>query len=172
MSRVGIVMIAVFLSSSAYAIDCQANIPQKRSGHWSYRIIDGHICWYAGKAMISKSVLRWPAVKAQPVPREPEPVTRETKVASREAQPVGRETKLASREAQPAAREPLGASREAQPASAEAQSNQRELVPVSQEPTGSIVVDQFEARWRKLAPEVKWLAPAAKWPVAQWPLAK
>jgi hypothetical protein len=157
-SRVGIVMIAVFLSSSAYAIDCQANLPQKRSGHWSYRIIDGRNCWYAGKAMISKSLLRWPAAKAQPVSRDPEPVARETKVAARDAQPAPREAQ--------------GASREVQPASGDAQSNQRGLEPVSQEPTGSIVVDQFEARWRKLAPEVKWLVPAAKWPVAQWPLGK
>jgi hypothetical protein len=165
-------MIAVFLSSSAYAIDCQANLPQKRIGHWSYRIIDGRKCWYAGKAMISKSMLRWPAAKAQPISHDPEPVTRETKVASRNMQPATRETKVASREVQPAVREAQGAPREVQPGSGEAQSTQRELAPVSQEPTGSIVVDQFEARWRKLAPEVKWLVPAAKWPVAQWPLAK
>ena len=136
MSRVGIIMIAVFLSSSAYAIDCQADLPSKRGGHWSYRLIDGRKCWYQGKAMISKSLLRWPA-KAQPV--------------SREAPPVPREVQSASREVQPAS---------------------HALEPVSQELTGSIVVDQFEARWRKLAPEVKWLVPAAKWPVAQWPLAR
>jgi hypothetical protein len=140
MSRVGIVMIAVFLSSSfsssAFAVDCQANIPSKRGGHWSYRIIDGRKCWYSGKPMMSKSLLRWPA-KAQPVSREaPNP---------REAPPVARVAQ--------------------QPAS-------RELQPVSQELTGSIVVDQFEARWRKLAPEVKWLVPTAMWPMAQWPLAR
>ena len=172
MSRVGIVMIAVFLSSNAYAIDCLANLPQKRTGHWSYRIIDGRKCWYAGKAMISKSMLRWPAAKAQPLSRDPEPVTREAKVAAREGQPAARDTKLALRDTQPAVREAQGASRDVQPASGEAQSNQRELEPVSQEPTGSIVVDQFEARWRKLAPEVKWLVPTARWPVAQWPLVK
>src|SRR6266508_1466488 len=122
MSRVGIVMIAVFLSSSAYAIDCQANLPQKRTGHWSYRIIDGRKCWYAGKAMISKSLLHWTAAQAQPASRDAEPVSRKEKSVSGEAQP-------ASREAPPA---------------------QRELEPVSQELTGSIVVDQFEARWRKL----------------------
>jgi hypothetical protein len=30
-------------------------------GHWSWRRIDGRKCWYAGKAQISKSLLRWPA---------------------------------------------------------------------------------------------------------------
>jgi hypothetical protein len=28
---------------------------------WSWRLIDGRKCWYAGKTVISKSMLRWPA---------------------------------------------------------------------------------------------------------------
>jgi hypothetical protein len=36
-------------------------------GHWSWRLIDGRKCWYAGKAVIAKSSLRWAAVaRAQP----------------------------------------------------------------------------------------------------------
>jgi hypothetical protein len=140
MSRVGIVMIAVFLSSSfsssAYAVDCQTTITSKRGGHWSYRIIDGRKCWYLGKPMMSKALLRWPA-KAQPVSQVVPPVSREAPARALAAQPAS-----------------------------------RELQPVSQELTGSIVVDQFEARWRKLAPEVKWLVPTAMWPMAQWPLAR
>ena len=45
--------------------ECSAS-PSKTQGHWSWRQIDGRKCWYAGKAMISKSLLRWaPAAPAQ-----------------------------------------------------------------------------------------------------------
>src|SRR5689334_18212515 len=35
--------------------------PSKAQGHWSWRLIDGRKCWYAGKTVIPKSALRWPA---------------------------------------------------------------------------------------------------------------
>ena len=45
--------------------ECSAS-PSKTQGHWSWRQIDGRKCWYAGKTMISKSLLRWaPAATAQ-----------------------------------------------------------------------------------------------------------
>ena len=31
--------------------------------HWSWRLIDGRKCWYAGKTVIPKSALRWPAAE-------------------------------------------------------------------------------------------------------------
>jgi hypothetical protein len=40
--------------------ECSAS-PGKTQGHWSWRLIDGRKCWYAGKAMIAKASLRWPA---------------------------------------------------------------------------------------------------------------
>ena len=40
--------------------ECSA-APSSQQGHWYWRIIDGRKCWYAGKAMISKSLLQWPA---------------------------------------------------------------------------------------------------------------
>ena len=46
--------------SSAQAIECASELPAVRSGHWSYRIIDGRKCWYEGKTMLPKSALRWP----------------------------------------------------------------------------------------------------------------
>src|SRR6266487_5691068 len=56
--------------------------PSKTQGHWSWRLIDGRKCWYAGKTMISKSLLQWPAkasVQAKadtaPVPVTVVPVT-------------------------------------------------------------------------------------------------
>ena len=40
--------------------ECVAS-PSKTQGHWSWRLIDGRKCWYAGKTVISKSLLRWAA---------------------------------------------------------------------------------------------------------------
>src|SRR5438445_13673865 len=40
--------------------ECIAS-PSKTQGHWSWRLIDGRKCWYAGKTVISKSLLRWAA---------------------------------------------------------------------------------------------------------------
>jgi len=40
--------------------ECVAS-PSRTQGHWSWRLIDGRKCWYAGKTMISKSLLKWPA---------------------------------------------------------------------------------------------------------------
>ena len=42
--------------------ECSAS-PSKAQGHWSWRLIDGRKCWYAGKTVISKSALRWPAAE-------------------------------------------------------------------------------------------------------------
>ena len=56
--------------------------PSKTQGHWSWRLIDGRKCWYAGKTMISKSLLQWPAkasvqakADTRPVPVTVVPVT-------------------------------------------------------------------------------------------------
>ena len=40
--------------------ECSAS-PSKAQGHWSWRLIDGRKCWYAGKTMVAKSLLQWPA---------------------------------------------------------------------------------------------------------------
>ena len=46
-------------ASNAQTIECSAELPAVRKGHWSYRIIDGRTCWYQGPRMIPKSSLRW-----------------------------------------------------------------------------------------------------------------
>ena len=46
--------------AKAQVKECRAS-PSKVQGHWSWRLIDGRKCWYAGKTVISKSSLRWPA---------------------------------------------------------------------------------------------------------------
>src|SRR5436190_23407651 len=47
--------------ANAEAIGCSGAPPSHPQGYWSWRQIDGRKCWYAGKTMISKSLLRWPA---------------------------------------------------------------------------------------------------------------
>ena len=48
--------------------------PSKTQGHWSWRLIDGRKCWYAGKTMISKSLLQWPAKASVQAKADPKPV--------------------------------------------------------------------------------------------------
>jgi hypothetical protein len=58
------VVMAALLPVSAPAAqvrECSAAVPANQSGHWSWRLIDGRKCWYAGKTVISKSLLKWPA---------------------------------------------------------------------------------------------------------------
>ena len=64
----------------AQARECSVARPSAAHGHWSWRLIDGRKCWYAGKTMISKSLLKWPAAvpaqaKAKAVPVSVAPVS-------------------------------------------------------------------------------------------------
>ena len=47
--------------ANAKAVDCSVARPSSAHGYWSWRLIDGRKCWYAGKTMVSKSLLQWPA---------------------------------------------------------------------------------------------------------------
>ena len=46
--------------ANAKAVECSVARPSSAQGYWSWRLIDGRKCWYAGKTMISKSLLQWP----------------------------------------------------------------------------------------------------------------
>jgi hypothetical protein len=48
------------LASSQAKQQCHAEALPAEGSHWAYRIIDGRKCWYAGKPMLSKSLLEWP----------------------------------------------------------------------------------------------------------------
>ena len=55
--------IAVLMPSggaNAKSVECSVVRPSNGHGYWSWRLIDGRKCWYAGKTMISKSLLQWP----------------------------------------------------------------------------------------------------------------
>ena len=70
--------IAVLLSTGgadAKGVDCSVARPSNTHVYWSWRLIDGRKCWYAGKTVIPKSALKWPAaepaqakVKVAPAP--------------------------------------------------------------------------------------------------------
>ena len=47
--------------ANAKAVECSVARPSNPQGYWSWRLIDGRKCWYAGKTQISKSLLQWPA---------------------------------------------------------------------------------------------------------------
>jgi hypothetical protein len=60
-------------AANAKAMECSVARASNAQGYWSWRLIDGRKCWYAGKTMISKSLLQWPAkasvqAKAGPTP--------------------------------------------------------------------------------------------------------
>ena len=51
-------------AANAKAMECSVARPSNATGYWSWRLIDGRKCWYAGKTMVSKSLLQWPAKAA------------------------------------------------------------------------------------------------------------
>ena len=65
--------------------ECKAAVPARAQGQWSWRLIDGRKCWYAGKTVIPKSALRWPA--AAPAQAKA-PVEAPAQAKAHEAAPV------------------------------------------------------------------------------------
>jgi len=55
----GILLVPLFTTASS-AIECKPELPVVRTGHWSWRIIDGRQCWYQGAAGMDKASLQWP----------------------------------------------------------------------------------------------------------------
>ena len=60
--------------ANAKAMECSVARPSSPQGYWSWRLIDGRKCWYAGKTMISKSLLQWPAKASVQAKADPKPV--------------------------------------------------------------------------------------------------
>ena len=54
-------VVALFVTETAQAKQCNISVPSNPHGHWSYRFIDGRKCWYEGENNYSKSLLQWPA---------------------------------------------------------------------------------------------------------------
>jgi len=65
----GMAALSIIAISGAQAKQ-QCSASAGSDGYWSWRIIDGRKCWYAGKPMLSKTLLEWPArAEPQPAPR-------------------------------------------------------------------------------------------------------
>ena len=110
--------------AKAQTRQCNAS-PSKTQGHWSWRLIDGRKCWYAGKTVIAKSSLRWPA--AAPA--------QASGIAAKAAEAGTTETKASQVKrapSQPVA-SPLGVAKRGDPMDAQAR---------------MLDDDSFEARWR------------------------
>ena len=60
--------------ANAKAMECSVARPSSAQGYWSWRLIDGRKCWYAGKTMISKSLLQWPSKASVQAKADPKPV--------------------------------------------------------------------------------------------------
>jgi hypothetical protein len=60
--------------ANAKAMECSAARPSSTQSYWSWRLIDGRKCWYAGKTMVSKSLLQWPAKASVQAKADPAPV--------------------------------------------------------------------------------------------------
>jgi hypothetical protein len=74
MAALSAALLAALIPVSAPAAqvrECRA--AASNHGHWSWRLIDGRKCWYAGKAVISKSSLKWPAAAPAQAKSEPAP---------------------------------------------------------------------------------------------------
>ena len=61
--------------ANAKAMECSVARPSSAQGYWSWRLIDGRKCWYAGKTMVSKSQLQWPAKASVQAKADTAPVT-------------------------------------------------------------------------------------------------
>jgi hypothetical protein len=58
-------------AANAKLTECSAARPSNAHAFW--RLIDGRKCWYAGKTMISKSLLQWPAKTSVQAKADPKP---------------------------------------------------------------------------------------------------
>lgn len=72
--------------------ECSVAVPSNQQGRWSWRMIDGRKCWYAGNAMISKSSLRWPAEK--PLPAVSDATTPASAAAEQPNDPLDAQARL------------------------------------------------------------------------------
>ena len=110
---------------------CSAS-PSKTQGHWSWRLIDGRKCWYAGKMVIAKSSLRWPAAE----PRQAKAIEVKATEAS-SSEPKSTEVKAAQAKGdqfKPVAY-PIGVAKEKRGDPMDAQARMLDD-------------DSFESRWR------------------------
>jgi hypothetical protein len=52
-------LVSPLATTAVGALECQPEAPVGRTGHWSWRSIDGKRCWYPGRPGMAKTNLRW-----------------------------------------------------------------------------------------------------------------
>jgi hypothetical protein len=53
-------IVLILRMPTAEAKQCNAAMPIRPQGHWTYRLIDGRKCWYEGESSFPKALLQWP----------------------------------------------------------------------------------------------------------------
>jgi hypothetical protein len=57
-------------AAASVEAECKSELPAARTGHWSWRNVDGKRCWYRGQPGRAKATLRWPRSVPPPAPRD------------------------------------------------------------------------------------------------------
>jgi hypothetical protein len=60
------ILLAPLGTAASGAEECKSELPAARTGHWSWRIVDGKRCWYRGHPGRDKTTLQWP--RSRPLP--------------------------------------------------------------------------------------------------------
>jgi hypothetical protein len=74
--------------------ECSVKPPSNARGHWSWRLIDGRKCWYAGRTVISKSALRWAAAAPAQAKAAAAPVAPVVAATERRSDPMDAQARM------------------------------------------------------------------------------
>jgi hypothetical protein len=74
--------------------ECSVKPPSNARGHWSWRLIDGRKCWYAGRTVISKSSLRWAAAAPAQAKAAAAPVAPVVVATERRSDPMDAQARM------------------------------------------------------------------------------
>jgi hypothetical protein len=82
------------VEAKAQIKECSVKPPSNARGHWSWRLIDGRKCWYAGRAVISKSALRWAAAAPAQAKAAAAPVAPVVAATERRSDPMDAQARM------------------------------------------------------------------------------
>jgi hypothetical protein len=82
------------VEAKAQIKECSVKPPSNARGHWSWRLIDGRKCWYAGRTVISKSSLRWAAAAPAQAKADAAPVAPVVVATERRSDPMDAQARM------------------------------------------------------------------------------
>jgi hypothetical protein len=82
------------VEAKAQIKECSVKPPSNARGHWSWRLIDGRKCWYSGRAVISKSALRWAAAAPAQAKAAAAPVAPVVAATERRSDPMDAQARM------------------------------------------------------------------------------